>query len=125
MNPNYPMPRAKNKKRTCRLCKKSFKGTHAHILERDVATMEQFKNLNFSQTNNKLLVCLPCKDGIAKPRYVQDVKKRRTNSEVQKVNATQEWFNDKQRNKDIVNVKEGRESIHVVLDEMDKRDNPA
>lgn len=115
------MPRAKNKKRTCRICKNNFTGSHAHVLEKDVAALSG----KSSKTNNKLLVCLPCKARLSKPRYILDVKKRRDNSEVQKVNATQDWFDDKQRNKDIVNVKEGRESIHVVLDDMDKRDNPA
>ena len=119
------MPRAKNKKRTCRICKTSFKGKHAHILERDVASMKQFEHLNLSRTNNKLLVCLPCRDGMAKPRYAQDVKKRRTNSEIQQISAADARLENKQRNKDIVNVKEGRDSIHIVLDEMDKRDNPA
>lgn len=125
MKLTYPMPRAKNKKRTCRICKTSFKGKHAHILERDVASMKQYEHLNFSRTNNKLLVCLPCRDGMAKPRYAQDVKKRRTNSEIQQISAADDRLENKQRNKDIVNVKEGRESIHIVLDEMDKRDNPA
>lgn len=62
---------------------------------------------------------------LAKPRYVQDVKKRRTNSETQQIKAADDRLENKQRNKDIVNVQEGRDSIHIVLDEMDKRDNPA
>ena len=87
--------------------------------------MKQFEHLNFSRTNNKLLVCLSCRDMLAKPRYVQDVKKRRTNSETQQIKAADDRIENKLRNKAIVNVQEGRDSIHIVLDEMDKRDNPA
>ena len=115
------MPRGRKKPKQCRMCKKKFTGKHLNILERDLAAITTLEENNFKpNSNEKLIICLDCvaKHNLRQPRYRNNVKKRRANSNMQQRVAAENRAANKEANRNVLRP----ETLSGILDAMDEQD---